>query len=91
MNVFNSITGSLLVVSFFIKGIFHYMHDRAMANPIKSVSYYFLAFPIVDNNTSVYKPIVAFSVICQYVIVTAGLIQNRELLIQIWRDREKIP
>jgi Ca2+/Na+ antiporter len=62
-----------------------------MAKPIKSVSYYFLAFPIIDNHKSFYKPIVAILVICQYAIVTAGLVKNRELLIQIWQEWEKIP
>jgi hypothetical protein len=91
MHIFNQITGSLLVVSFLIKAILHYLHDRESAKPTKRGSYYLTAFPIIDNYNSVYKPIVAVLVIYQYLMLTAALVQKREILLQLWNDWEKMP
>lgn len=68
-HIFNPITGMLLVISFPIKATLQILHIKSCKGEEKSLSSYMFAFPIIDNHKSIYKTIVNFIVIYQYLII----------------------
>jgi hypothetical protein len=91
MNLFNPVTGMLLLLSFPIKVVLQYFHIKSYGGRQRSISNYLFAFPILDNHTSLYKHIVNFLVLYQYLIIVAFFYQNWELLGRLWEEWERIP
>jgi len=91
INLFNQITGTLLLISFPLKAVMQYLHVKSYHGKERKLVDYLFALPVIDKYNSIYKHLANFLVFYQYLMIGIFFYQYRTFFKELWERWDNMP